>query len=229
MEIKLIEFEFGMTQNLGDYTNTRPSVKLVAELAEGDDVDIALESLTTTAVQTVHGLVDDEMEAAGRRVKYYNGPLFRVHYSDVRECVLISSTHADLPQEANWRDRDKWSRASHDHPDEMRHYVAVMVANRCAIETGYLIYESVVDIPALPDPDPEPLWHKKDLEQDLKALRIDGALWEELAALDWVTSQYTTELRRQLWGEYPPSEEIVALIRGNAAVRPSVDEDDEEE
>jgi hypothetical protein len=32
MQIKEVSFEFGMTQNLGDYTNARPSVKLVAEL-----------------------------------------------------------------------------------------------------------------------------------------------------------------------------------------------------
>ena len=68
MKITLVEFEFGMTQNLGDYTNTRPSVKLVAEVGEDDAPDLVLHHLAALARTAVHDIVDNELELAGRQV-----------------------------------------------------------------------------------------------------------------------------------------------------------------
>lgn len=230
MEIKLIEFEFGMTQNLGDYTNTRPSVKLVAELAEGEDVDIALESLTVTAVQTVHGLVDDELEAAGRRVKYYDGPLYQVNYSDVRQCILILPITAALPNESNWRHADQWQKASYDFPAEMRRGAAWAAAEQRALKMGYTAYQSVDDIPPLPDPGPEPLWHVKGLEPGFKRLGIrDEATMEELAQLDHVTDAYLNHLYRTNAEYKLGDEQRLELIRSNAPWPPIEDEPEEDD
>ena len=66
MKVTHIEVEFGMTQNLGDYTNTRPSVKLTAELSEDDKPDLALYHLAVLARTAVQEIVDDELELAGR-------------------------------------------------------------------------------------------------------------------------------------------------------------------
>lgn len=237
MQIELIEFEFGLTQNVGDYSNVRPSLKLVARLAEDDDYNEAIGELTRQAIDNVRNIVDDELELAGRRVKYTFEQLFTVRYSDVRQCVIVFPTGTELPEERTWRDRDYWQRpgVDRDYPDKMRiqlaQVIAILVGRQSNLELIYCTDGDLSHIPPLPDPGPEPLWHQKNLEQDLKALHIDKELWEELAALDWVTSQYMTELRRQLWSKNLSVPEIVALIRagGTLAVEADEPEDDDYE
>lgn len=195
MQIRQVEIEFGMTQNLGDYSNTRPSVKLVAELNEGDDVQAAIDELTLRATTTVHNLVDDELERHDKEVIYHTGPLYQVKYSDLRKCVVLF-TNVELPIERTWKEADSWSWSRNGYLSRMRYETAKSHAERIAHEKGYvLVYASLPYdlqryLPPLPDPGPEPMWHKKQLESHLRRLNINESDWEELAALDHVNDNF---------------------------------------
>lgn len=240
MQIELVEFEFGMTQNLGDYSNTRPSLKLVARLTEGEDVDIALEALTATAVQTVHGLVDDELEQSGREVKYTFEQLYQVSRSDVRACVVIFPAGKKLPEEKTWREADIWRRPYHvdrQYPNKMRIELAQYIADVEAENTGFeLVHLSDGDmsqIPPLPDPGPQPAWHAKNLEKGLRQLHImDEATRGELGELEHVTREYLDALYNKDAERRLTGDELVALIRsgqpfGETAPEPEDEEEDE--
>lgn len=235
MQIEVIEFEFGMTQNLGDYSNTRPSLKLVARLTEGEDVDIALEALTATAVQTVHGLVDDELEQSGREVKYTFEQLYQVSRSDVRKCVIVFPAGTKLPNEKTWREGDSWRRPHHvdrPHPDNMRIQLAQYVAMAESENTGHeLVYSDgdMSHIPPLPDPGPQPAWNAKGLEQAFRSLRLtDETVWLELAELEHVTRDYLNGLYNSDAERKLTSDELVALIRSGQPFGEPEDEDEDE-
>lgn len=80
MRITQISINFTETCNLGDYSNTKPSVELTALLEPGDDPHAVLDELTGMAKETLHAKIDDELELVGRSPKYYQGPLFEVVY-----------------------------------------------------------------------------------------------------------------------------------------------------
>lgn len=231
MKVTHIEVEFGMTQNLGDYTNTRPSVKLTAELSEDDKPDLALYHLAVLARTAVQEIVDDELELAGRQVKYYRGPLYRVWHSQLRECVVIARPSETPPQEENWKQRDSWNSyiPEREFPTYMRWETAQEAATLVQA-VGWGVYDcsdgDFSRIPPLPDPGPEPLWHQKSLASFLRNLHIDEALWEELAALDHVTQAYLRDLYHTVGRPY--GEELVTLIRENRPVdnEPEPDDDD---
>jgi hypothetical protein len=54
MEIKQISVKFGMTQNLGDYTNCRPEVGFMAVLSSADDVGDVIAELDGLATDHIH-------------------------------------------------------------------------------------------------------------------------------------------------------------------------------
>lgn len=239
MKVTQIEFEFGMTQNLGDYTNTRPSIKLVAELTEGDDPDQVLGELRHYAIGVVHNIVDNELEAAGRQVKYHTGPLYRVWYSEKRQCVVLTHSEKKPPQEENWKERDHW--ASHisgrDFPTNMR-WETVQEAASLAQKPGWGVYDCTdgdfSDIPPLPDAGPEPIWHQKNLQTPLRHMDIDDDLWEELAELEHVTEEYLHRVRSEKYSynygrDSLRGEELLAFIRENRPfdTEPEPDEDDD--
>lgn len=140
MQIELIEFEFGLTQNVGDYSNVRPSLKLVARLTEDDDPKAAIDELTSQAIDRVWAIVDDELEQAGREVKYSLEQLYKVRYSSLRQCVVLFPASMKLPEEKTWRETDHWGRPGHvdrAHPDRMRIQLAQYVATIEAQQRGY--------------------------------------------------------------------------------------------
>lgn len=234
MRVTEITFEFGMTQNLGDYTNTRPSVKLVAEVGEDEPTHVVVTELAQQAIATVHAIVDDELEAAGRQVKYHRGLLYRVWHSALRECVVLTRSGEQPPKEENWKHRDNWNSyiPEREFPTYMR-WETAQEAARLVQDTGWGIYDCTDGdfsaIPPLPDPGPEPMWHQKDLEYFLRNMRIDEAVWEELAALDHVTNDYLRDLYHTTGR--PRGDELLAHIRSNQEVaepEPEDDYDDEE-
>lgn len=236
MKITLVEFEFGMTQNLGDYTNTRPSVKLVAEVGEDDAPDLVLHHLAALARTAVHDIVDNELELAGRQVKYYRGPLFRVWHSQMRECVVIARPGQTPPQEENWKHRDSWNSyiPEREFPTYMR-WETAQEAAQLVQAVGWGIYDcsdgDFSIIPPLPDAEPEPLWLQKSLNYYLRNMGIDEAVWEELAALEHVTNDYLQQVYRRKYGRLI-DDELLAFIRENsslATVEPEPDDYDEEE
>ena len=245
MQIETVSFKFGMTQNLGDYTNTRPEIELVAELDEDDDIEETLDELSGIALFHIHNLVDDELEQAGREVKYTDEPLYQVRYSKLRQCIVIALAGLKLPEESTWKESDQWHRPGDVYPSRVRRKTAEKQANRLMAETGYQIVLAThpaqfLMLPALPDPGSEPQWHTKGLKQRFEYLHLgDKAIWEELAGLEHVTADYLRELYNKDAERRLSSAELVELIRTNAPWPPQdekvgyeagdVDDYDEEE
>ncbi|MCB8986920.1 MAG: hypothetical protein H6661_04130 [Ardenticatenaceae bacterium] len=197
MQITEITVKMGMTQNLGDYTNCRPEIELRATLNEGDDPDIELNDLVAETRRRLHAIVDDELEAAGREVKYFTGALFRTVYSDVRQAIAVHLDAIALPAESNWKFGDMWQR-SHNFPARMRLETATRAAAELADKTGYPVHiattpDADLQLPPLPDAGPEPAWHAKGLRHALQALRLPEEHWN-VAELDHVDEDYLRRL-----------------------------------
>lgn len=230
MEISKIKVKFGMTQNLGDYSNCRPDVEFSARLNHDDDVIVAVDNLVTLVKMKVHDLIDDELERVDRSPKYFEGPLFMVAYSTVRNCIVIYPEFAELPKESNWKDRDSWSR---EYYCGLRRETAVSRALKLNKKYGdamvVMSTEGSFDsLPPLPDPGPAPLWHEKGLRSALNVLHIVEEEWESLAALDHVTVAYletVREWRRSKYGGIS-SADLLAIIRENRPLEVDVPDDE---
>lgn len=198
MQIKQIEIEYGLTVNLGNYSNAKPILRMTAELDEDDDPQSSLDELIDLARQRVQAIADDELEVAGERVKYTDEPLYQVWYSELRKCIVVAPTDLEMPKEKTWRDSDRWQSENGRFPRRMRQETANAQAKavlRSKDDDHVLVYASTsldlaVFLPPLPDPGPEPLWHKKQLKSHLQHLNINEADWEELAALDHVNDNF---------------------------------------
>lgn len=232
MKITHIELEFGMTQNLGDYTNCRPSIKMMAEVGEDDDPAKVLDQLNHIVRPAVHNLVDDELEAAGLEVKYFSGKLYTVSYSDVRQCIIIHPSNTRLPVEKNWKEGDVWNDYNSNFPGTMRLGTAHRAAQRRHEGRGYPIFDcsdgNLESIPPLPDAGPEPLWSIKNLAPKLRQMNIDKSLWAELAALEYVTEEYLIQVRGE-HGWHTPAETYLAFIRENKPFTPDAEDDYDDE
>ena len=227
MQITEITVKMGMTQNLGDYTNCRPEIELRATLNEGDDPDVALNQLIADTRQQLHDVVDDELEAAGREVKYFTGPLFRTVYSDVRQVIVVHLDAVELPAESNWKFGDMWQR-SHDFPARMRLATATRAAAELAERKGYPVHfattlEAALQLPPLPDAGPEPAWHAKGLLSALRALHLPEAHWN-LAELEHVDEEYLRRLYRTNLEQEPLATRL-AVIGDNLPWPPDPPED----
>ena len=78
MRITRIVLNFTETCNLGDYSNTKPSLELMADLEPGDDVQVVISQLSDIAKGSLRPKIDEELGLMGRPPKYYDGPLFDV-------------------------------------------------------------------------------------------------------------------------------------------------------
>lgn len=58
MQVKTVTFEYGMTYNLGNYSSTKQSVSLTAELSEGDDEGDALDELRNQAANQIRTAIN---------------------------------------------------------------------------------------------------------------------------------------------------------------------------
>lgn len=89
MRITQITVNFTETCNLGDYSNTKPSVELTATLDAGDDVQAVLGELVATAKSVIHDKIDDELERVDKPPKYWSGERYDVIYSMTTRFVAI--------------------------------------------------------------------------------------------------------------------------------------------
>ncbi len=78
MRITQVTVDFTETCNIGDYSNTKPSIELTAVLDAADDVHVVIEDLVTLAKGVLHEKIDEELELVGRAPKYWAGPRFNV-------------------------------------------------------------------------------------------------------------------------------------------------------
>lgn len=98
MRITQISVNITETCNLGDYSNTKPSIELTAQLDATDDPVAVLESLISMAKSHVHTAVDLERLAVGREPKYYTGPVFAclnsIRYNFY---AIVPAGHSKIP------------------------------------------------------------------------------------------------------------------------------------
>ena len=78
MQVQTIEIEYGLTVNLGNYSNAKPIVRMTAELDEDNDPQSSLDELIDLAREREQAIADNELEWAGEQVKYIDGPLYQV-------------------------------------------------------------------------------------------------------------------------------------------------------
>jgi len=89
MRIKKIVVSHMETQNLGDYSNVKPSVTLEAELGEGENVSETIKTLQAQAQQAVQQQVDNAFEAIDDPPKYYSGPRFAMIVNSREDLAAI--------------------------------------------------------------------------------------------------------------------------------------------
>lgn len=258
MQVKQIEIEYGLTVNLGNYSNAKPVVRVTAELDENDDPDLSLESLISLARRRVQEMADDELEQSGNEVKYSDEPLYQVRYSELRECVVIAPAAMKLPQEKNWKESDDWQRGNRSYPSQMRYTTAVKPASEIANSRYFELIaihspHELGRIPPLPDPGPEPQWSKKNLRRWFVNLGIPESQWEEYAALghfneaflesvsrwcsDWenrrkyvISDAVTTILRTGVFPDTPtPDDGDSSYPRGDEGWGDDTEDEDEDE
>lgn len=80
MPVREVTVEYTITQNLGDYTNVKPSVRLVLDVPEGEAcAPDVLEELMAQARATVQAEVDAALEANDRPARYSDEPRYDVY------------------------------------------------------------------------------------------------------------------------------------------------------
>jgi hypothetical protein len=115
MKITSVTVEYGLTENLGEYNNVRHSVRLTAELEEGDDVADVEASLILQAQVAVHETVNEALEAHGRPAFYHDG----ARYDVLRQggLVFLLPSRRELGLEVDnwlrWRPGDNGHRLVH--------------------------------------------------------------------------------------------------------------------
>lgn len=243
--IRELEIEYGVTQNLGDYSNCKPLVRIKAELGDGDDPHTELSKLAELARREVHAIVDDELEAADREVKYHTGLLYQIRESKVRKAVILVPVGVTLPGDSNWKERDYWYK--HGHPYDMREALALrrleaVKRDKTSSDGGappegeqsfvFLDCRSgdLSKLPPLPDAGPEPVWHQKGLESVFNNLGIDEVQWEELAKLEHVNLEYVRKVLNEI--PYNRRSEAAEFIRENRpfeSLRPSRPDPEDED
>lgn len=230
MKVETVEIELGVVQNIGDYSNVRPTMKLIVSPEEGETLEDVIRTAHRTVVRTVHNMVDDELEKAGLVPKYTNETLYQVHTSSLRKCILITMKTSKPPQEKTWQYVDSWSR-DYNKPSSMRYAMAKSVAALEALENPEFVIVDCSDgnfakLPPLPDPGPEPLWSKKKIGNWLRNWHIEESEWDEIAALEWVDDDYLRQVNIHTWSH----DDRLGIVRENrlAELLKSDDEDTED-
>jgi hypothetical protein len=114
--------------------------------------------------------------AHGRTARYCGDTLYEVRRNDDRQCIVALPSGFDLPEDINWKTRDHWRGVHHytgrEYPGRMRRHTAAELLEVVRVNSpDYVVVFSTMgdlsDLPPLPDPGPEPLWHQKNLEEYL--------------------------------------------------------------
>lgn len=76
MKITRVTLNFTETCNLGDYSNTKPSLELTADVEYGDHILDVIQGLADMAKTALRTKIDEELELVGRPAKYSTEPRF---------------------------------------------------------------------------------------------------------------------------------------------------------
>lgn len=226
MRITEITVKLGETVNLGNYSNFRPEISIMAEVGLGENPNRSIEQLTRVAQEQLADLVDEALERAEQDPKY-TSRLFGVRVNRPRGVVVVFDKGLDLPEEKTWQDTDKWERES-----GLNHYMrmdtAMYEAEQIEHRLGLALYliehqDQFADLPGLPDPGPEPLWSQKGLKMWLVRIATPESEWDLLAALPHVTPDHIQAIyRKSPFGTYDRLKDAILAV----PVAESVDEEE---
>ena len=90
MRITRVVLNFTETCNLGDYSNTKPSLELMADLEPGDDVQAVISQLSDIAKESLRTKIDEELEQVGRPAKYSTEPRFDLFKGTQNEYPFVA-------------------------------------------------------------------------------------------------------------------------------------------
>lgn len=167
-------------------------MEFVAYIYDDDNPDAIHQSLINRA-REITKMISPEYHERFTDPVFKDGPLYDVMSSDARVGLFVVPAGTIMPQEKNWQARDYWHREAYGFP------VPLDVA--LATEWNYqAVYDfsdgDVSKIPPLPDPGPEPEWHKKGLDRIFYyGLHISEKDWEEFATLEHVTREFAMIVR----------------------------------
>lgn len=96
MRITEIEVSFGLTENLGDYANCRPEVRVKAQLEEGDDYEASVAVLADQARTKVHAEADAMLMKHGQAPRYYEGLRYTARAFVAHKTVVLYPSHLSV-------------------------------------------------------------------------------------------------------------------------------------
>lgn len=165
MQITQLTITYSRTQSLQGYSNIKPGVSLTAALGDGDDVDIAAQTLLREAHRIVHDQIDSALEHDGQRPMFTSEPLYWIAGNFGRRVYVIlpaSVSMSDLAKldhadpEWNYYQNDFHYRGWFTVPPTYQRLQAVL--NQISLPDGYdLIFctdGNLAAIPRLPVPAP---------------------------------------------------------------------------
>jgi hypothetical protein len=133
MKITSVTVEYGLTENLGDYNNVRPSVRITADVLEGEDPDDVFGELWERAEDEVKEGVNQALEAHGRPALYHEGPRFDAVRAG-NNVFVIPSKHGLDREVESWL---YWLRGEKGH----RYEHALELAEVMADERGTVVVD----------------------------------------------------------------------------------------
>jgi hypothetical protein len=89
MQIKSVTVGLSFTESLRDYNNIKPSLTITADVDPGENVDDVIQFLDEIVRDYVESRVDDALEAAGQSPKFYQGPLYKLHFWQQSDALVI--------------------------------------------------------------------------------------------------------------------------------------------
>jgi hypothetical protein len=221
MRITEISIKLGETVNLGNYSNFRPEIGAKAEVEIWENPRVVFARLAANLQTQLADLIDEALEMAEMEPKYATN-LFGIRINRPRGVVVVVKKGLDLPVEKTWRDRDNWQREP-----GLSHFIradtAMPAAEKIEASQGLELFlieslDDVAELPALPDPGPEPLWSQKELKPMLERLEVPEDDWELLAGLPHVTAEYLRGFYRHTqWLRYGTEMKQTILAGPDAA------------
>ncbi len=90
MRITRVTLNFTETCNLGDYSNTKPSIELTADVEYGDHILDVIQELADMAKTALRTKIDEELEQVGRPAKYSTEPRFDLFKGTQNEYPFVA-------------------------------------------------------------------------------------------------------------------------------------------
>lgn len=122
MRMTQVEVVYSYTYNLGNYSNVRPSIKLTAELAEGDNEAEVRRELMESARHQAEAEIDRALEQQGSVPKFYPGPRYSL--------LLVTADRLAVLARKDERDElpDPWPKVFERYLGHRKEYILARYA-----------------------------------------------------------------------------------------------------